>query len=111
MDSPLSSGKKLGRYEIRCKLGEGGMGEVYLAVDTSELGRTVAIKLLSPEGAANPQRMQRFIQEAKTVSALNHPNILPIYEFGQEGDTRFIATEFVDGETLRQHMLTRMKLH
>lgn len=87
------------------------MGEVYLAVDMSELGRTVAIKLLSPEVAANPKRMQRFVQEAKTVSALNHPNILTIYEFGQEGDTRFIATEFVDGETLREHMLTRVKLH
>jgi serine/threonine protein kinase/TolB-like protein/Flp pilus assembly protein TadD len=107
----VAAGTKLGRYEIRSRLGEGGMGEVYLAVDTSELGRTVAIKLLSPEVAANPKRMQRFVQEAKTVSALNHPNILTIYEFGQEGDTRFIATEFVDGETLRQHMLTRIKLH
>jgi serine/threonine protein kinase/tetratricopeptide (TPR) repeat protein len=107
----LATGTKLGRYEIRSKIGAGGMGEVYLAVDTSELGRTVAIKLLSAEVAANPKRMQRFVQEAKTVSALNHPNILTIYEFGQEGDTRFIATEFVDGETLRAHMVTRMKLH
>ena len=107
----LASGTKLGRYEIRSKIGEGGMGEVYLAVDTSELGRTVAIKLLSAEVAANPKRMQRFVQEAKTVSALNHPSILTIYEFGQEGATRFIATEFVDGETLRQHMLKRLKLH
>jgi serine/threonine-protein kinase len=107
----LAAGTKLGRYEIRSKIGEGGMGEVYLAVDTSELGRTVAIKLLSAEVAANPSRMQRFVQEAKTVSALNHPNILTIYEFGQEGNTRFIATEFVDGETLRAHMARRMKLH
>jgi hypothetical protein len=65
----LAAGTKLGRYEIRSKLGEGGMGEVYLALDTGELGRPVAIKLLSPEVAANPQRMQRFVQEAKTVSA------------------------------------------
>lgn len=107
----ITAGTKLSRYEIRAKLGEGGMGEVYLAVDTSELGRTVAIKLLSPEVAANPKRMQRFVQEAKTVSALNHPNILTIYEFGQEGDTRFIATEFVDGVTLREHMFARLKLH
>src|SRR6476620_8830371 len=105
----LAAGTKLGGYEIRSKIGEGGMGEVYLAVDTSELGRTVAIKLLSAEVAANPKRMQRFVQEAKTVSALNHPNILTIYEFGQEGDTRFIAAEFVDGETLREHMATRLK--
>lgn len=107
----LTTGAKLGRYEIRSKIGEGGMGEVYLAVDTSELGRTVAIKLLSAEVAANPKRMQRFVQEAKTVSALNHPNILTIYEFGLEGETRFIATELVDGETLRAHMVTRLKLH
>lgn len=107
----IPAGTKLGHYEIRSKLGEGGMGEVYLARDTTELGRIVAIKLLSPEVAANPKRMQRFVQEAKTVSALNHPNILTIYEFVQEGDSRFIATEFVDGETLREHMLTGVKLH
>src|SRR3989442_13253751 len=88
------------------------MGEVYLAKDASELERTVAIKLLPAEVASDTKRMQRFIQEAKTVSALNHPNILTIYEFGQEGETRFIATEYVDGVTLRQHMRTRrMKLH
>src|SRR5436190_4556998 len=107
----IAAGTKLGRYEIRSKIGEGGMGEVYLAFDTSELGRTVAIKLLSAEVAANAKRMQRFIQEAKTVSALNHPNILTIYEFGQEEDQRFIVTEFVDGVTLRRHMLSRLKLH
>lgn len=80
----LSSGTKFSRYEIHSKLGEGGMGEVYLARDTSELDRSVAIKLLPPEVAADPKRMQRFIQEARTVSALNHPNVLTIYEFGQE---------------------------
>jgi serine/threonine protein kinase/TolB-like protein/Tfp pilus assembly protein PilF len=110
-NSELNPGQAIGHYEVLRMLGEGGMGEVYLAVDTTELGRTVAIKLLSPEVAANPKRMQRFVQEAKTVSALNHPNILTIYEFGQEGATRFIATEFVEGRTLREHMLTRLKLH
>jgi serine/threonine protein kinase/tetratricopeptide (TPR) repeat protein len=80
------------------------MGEVYLAQDTTELGRTVAIKVLPAEVAADPKRMQRFVQEAKTVSALNHPNILTIYEFGQEGATRFIATEYVDGVTLREYL-------
>jgi eukaryotic-like serine/threonine-protein kinase len=79
------------------------MGEVYLAFDT-ELDRTVAIKIL-PEGVAtNEQRLRRFIQEAKAASALNHPHILTIHEIGTVGNTRFIATEFIDGETLRQRM-------
>jgi serine/threonine protein kinase/tetratricopeptide (TPR) repeat protein len=94
----------LGRYEIRSKIGKGGMGEVYLAQDTTELERTVAIKVLPAEVASDPKRMQRFIQEARTVSALNHPNILTIHEFGQEGATRFIATEHVDGVTLRDYL-------
>jgi eukaryotic-like serine/threonine-protein kinase len=111
-DVTLSSGTKLSRYEIRSKLGEGGMGQVYLARDTSELDRTVAIKLLPAEVAADPKRMQRFIQEARTVSALNHPNVLTIYEFGQEGETRFIATECVEGVTVREHLRAhRVKLH
>ncbi len=101
---PLSPGTRLGRYDIRSKIGEGGMGEVYLAQDTTELGRTVAIKVLPAEVASDPRRMQRFVQEARTVSALNHPNILTIYEFGQDGATRFIATEHVDGVTLREYL-------
>src|SRR6185295_5580637 len=83
------------------------MGEVYRAQDMSELERTVAIKLLPADVASDPKRMQRFVQEAKTVSALNHPNILTIYEFGQEGGMRFIVTEYVDGVTLRDHMMRR----
>lgn len=107
----LSAGTKLGRYEIRSKIGAGGMGQVYLARDTSELDRTVAIKLLPAEVAADPKRMQRFVQEARTVSALNHPNILTIHEFGREGATQFIATEYVEGLTLREHSRThRLKL-
>jgi len=108
----LVPGTRLGRYEIRAQLGAGGMGEVYLARDTSELDRSVALKILPPEVAANPKRMQRFIQEARTVSSLNHPNILTIHEFGQEGDTRFIATEYVEGVTLREHLRAhRLKVH
>ena len=108
----LSPGTKLGRYEIRAELGAGGMGQVYLAQDTSELNRTVAIKLLPPEVAADSKRMQRFILEARTVSALNHPNVLTIYEFGQEGVTRFIVTEYVEGVTLREHLRAhRLRLH
>ncbi|MGI9065007.1 MAG: protein kinase domain-containing protein, partial [Pyrinomonadaceae bacterium] len=71
----LTGGTKLGRYEIRSKIGEGGMGEVYLAHDT-QLDRKVALKILSADLASNQERMRRFVQEAKAVSALNHPNIL-----------------------------------
>jgi eukaryotic-like serine/threonine-protein kinase len=95
---------RLGHYEIRAPLATGGMGEIYLAQDTSELDRKVAIKVLPTELSSDPNRMQRFIQEARTVSALNHPNILTIYEFGQEGPTRFIAMEYVDGVTLREYL-------
>src|SRR6266536_2113033 len=99
----LNPGAKLGRYEIRSKIGEGGMGEVYRAQDT-ELDRTVAIKILPENLASDQQRLQRFIQEAKAASALNHPHILTIYEIGTIGNSRFIATEFIDGETLRPHV-------
>ena len=105
----IAAGTRLGRYEIRSKIGAGGMGEVYLALDT-ELDRTVAIKILPASIAADDQRLQRFIQEAKSASALNHPNILTIYEVGSLGDSRFIATEFIDGDTLRPHIGAGMKL-
>jgi serine/threonine protein kinase/Tol biopolymer transport system component len=103
----ISAGTKLGRYEIRSKIGEGGMGEVYLARDTSELGRSVALKIVSAEVAKDKDRLQRLTQEARTVSNLNHPNILTIYEFGQTESVSFIATEFVDGVTLREHLSNR----
>jgi eukaryotic-like serine/threonine-protein kinase len=105
----LAPGTKLGRYEIRSKIGEGGMGEVYLALDT-ELDRMVAIKILPGHLASNQQRLQRFIQEAKATSALNHPHILTIHEIGIEGATRFIATEFIEGETLRPRITEGLKL-
>ena len=109
---PLSEGIKLGRYEIRAHIGTGGMGQVYLAQDTSELDRTVAIKLLPAAVAADPKWMQRFIREARTVSGLNHPNVLTIYEFGVHESTRFMAMEYVDGVTLREHLnATRLNLH
>ena len=85
------------------------MGQVYLAHD-AELDRPVAIKLLTESVAADSQRLQRFVQEAKAASALNHPHILTIYEIGNFEGTRFIATEFIDGETLRERMTARMKL-
>jgi len=88
------------------------MGQVYLAQDTSELNRTVAIKLLPAEVAADPKWMQRFIREARTVSGLNHPNVLTVYEFGVHDSTRFMAMEYVDGVTLREHLNNnRLNLH
>lgn len=96
----LAAGTHLGRYKIRSKIGEGGMGEVYLAQDT-KLERTVALKVLPAKVAVDRQRMQRFIQEAKTASSLNHPNILTIFEIGEADGTHFIATEFIDGRILR----------
>src|SRR5947209_8022535 len=99
----IRSGTRLGRYEIRSKIGEGGMGEVYLAQDT-KLDRKVARKIL-PADAAHSDRMKRFVQEAKAASALNHPNIITIYEIDQTDSIDFIATEFIDGETLRERML------
>jgi len=109
---PISEGIKLGRYEIRAHIGTGGMGQVYLAQDTSELDRAVAIKLLPSEVAADPKWMQRFIREARTVSGLNHPNVLTIYEFGVHDSTRFMVMEYVDGVTLRQHLKGhRLNLH
>ncbi|HXI73983.1 MAG TPA: serine/threonine-protein kinase, partial [Pyrinomonadaceae bacterium] len=105
----MKPGTKLGHYVIRSKIGAGGMGEVYLAIDT-ELDRTVAIKILPAALAADAQRLQRFVQEAKAASALNHPHILTIYEIGVTGNSRFIATEFIDGDTLRPHIGAGMKL-
>src|SRR2546421_12835739 len=99
----FSAGTKLGRYEIRSKIGEGGMGEVYLAEDT-KLDRKVALKILPAAVAAHPDRMRRFVQEAKAASALNHPNIITIHEVEQIDSVNFIAMEFIDGETLRQRM-------
>ncbi len=103
----LSPNTTLSHYSIVSKLGAGGMGEVYLAQDTSELGRMVALKILPAELADNKDRLQRFIQEARTVSNLNHPNILTVHEFGKTESASFMATEYVDGVTLRQHVSNR----
>ena len=106
----LTTGQRLGSYEVVSHIGRGGTGEVYLAED-SRLGRKVALKLLRSEFTGNEDRLRRFRQEARAASALNHPNILTIFEIGSEDSTHFMVTEYVEGETLRQHMASaRMKL-
>ena len=108
---PLSPNTHLGRYEIRSLLGVGGMGEVYLAEDT-QLHRKVAIKLLPADLSTNRDRLERFEREAYAASSLNHPNILTIHEIGMESGSKFIATEFIDGESLRQRLTrTRPEFH
>jgi len=99
----IAPGTRLDRYEIISPLGAGGMGEVYLALDT-RLDRRVALKLLPAEYTQDADRVRRFIQEAKAASALNHPNIITIHEIGEIGETHFMTTEFIDGQTLRQEM-------
>ncbi len=93
-------GAQLGTYQILHELGRGGMGEVYLAQD-QKLGRRVALKLLPTRFTHDPERLHRFRQEARAASALNHPNIVTIFDIGQEQGRHFMATEFVEGETLR----------
>ncbi|MGO9254943.1 MAG: protein kinase domain-containing protein [Bryobacteraceae bacterium] len=94
---PLAPGTTLGPYEILAPLGAGGMGEVYRARDT-RLARDVALKTLPAEFARDPSRRQRFAQEARAVAALNHPNIVAVYDVGAEGDIAYMVTELVDGE-------------
>ena len=99
----LAAGQQMGHYQIVSQLGVGGMGEVYLAEDTT-LGRKVALKLLPVDFTRDIDRVRRFQQEARAVSALNHPNIVTIHEVGQVDHRQFIATEFIDGETLRRRI-------
>jgi serine/threonine-protein kinase len=99
----ISAGEQIGRYKIRSAIGKGGMGEVFLAEDT-ELERVVALKVLPEDLANDPERMRRFVQEAKSASALNHPNIITIHEIGKTDNTHFIATEYIEGETLHSRL-------
>ncbi|HYO91957.1 MAG TPA: protein kinase [Pyrinomonadaceae bacterium] len=105
---PLPEKSLIGRYEIRSQLGAGGMGEVYLAYDT-QLHRLVALKILPAHLASDVQRMRRFTQEARSASSLSHPNIIAIYEIGQADSVHFIATELVDGVTIR-HLMARSRM-
>jgi serine/threonine protein kinase/tetratricopeptide (TPR) repeat protein len=97
-------GTQLGRYKILSRLGAGGMAEVYLAQDT-QLKRSVALKLLSDRFAFDESHLHRFAQEARAASSLNHPNILTIYEIGEAEHAHFIATELIEGQTLRRRLI------
>src|SRR6266508_596212 len=97
----IETGAKLGRYEIRSKLGAGGMGEVYRARD-SQLGRDVAVKVLPTIVSTDPDRLRRFEQEACAASALNHPNILVVHDIGAHDGTIYVVSELLEGETLRK---------
>jgi serine/threonine-protein kinase len=104
---PDMTGRKLGPYVISSPIGSGGMGEIYLARHT-RLDRDVALKLLPSHFTSDPQRLARFTQEARAVSALNHPNIITIFDVGHIEEIHFIATEYVEGQTLRQLVKTRL---
>ena len=99
----LSAGDKLGPYEILAPLGAGGMGEVYRARDT-RLGRTVALKVLPTQFAADPDRVRRFEREGRAAAALNHPNIVVLYEAGLQNGMYYVATELLEGESLRERL-------
>ena len=99
----VAAGVKFGPYEVVAPVGEGGMGEVYRARDT-RLNRSVAIKILPEAIASDPMRMQRFEQEARTVAALNHPNVLAVYDVGVQEETPYLVMELLEGETLRERL-------
>jgi hypothetical protein len=97
----LSAGQSLSHYKILKLLGAGGMGEIYLARDEN-LDRRVAVKILNEKFARHESNLQRFIKEAKAASALNHPNILTIYEIGESENAHYIVSEYIEGKTLRE---------
>jgi len=104
VQSPPAMPAFIAHYRIIQRLGKGGMGEVFLAEDTKQHGRKVALKILPPELTRDENRVKRFKQEARAVLALNHPNILTIFEIGQAGAVHYMATEYIQGETMRRRL-------
>jgi eukaryotic-like serine/threonine-protein kinase len=100
----ITVGTRLGPYEILAPLGAGGMGEVYRAKDM-RLGRDVAVKVLPPDLSRDPERLKRFEKDARSASALNHPNIVTVYDIGESGETSYIAMELVQGRTVRDPLV------
>ena len=100
---PLAPAFRLGPYEIIDLLSAGGMGEVYRARDT-RLGRQVAVKVLPAAFAADPERLDRFEKEAQAAGALNHPNIVAVFDVGSHDGTSFVVSELIDGSTLGEHL-------
>src|SRR5437016_3045735 len=100
----LLVGRTIGHYKLSERIGTGGMGEVYLATDVTA-GRKAALKLLPERFTGDPERLKRFQQEARAVVGLNHPNILTVYEVGEDHSTHYIASELIEGETLRQRLM------
>ena len=99
----ILSATKVGRFEIRSKIGEGGMGEVYRARD-EKLNRDVAIKVLPSTLSQDEDRLRRFKQEAQAAGALNHPNILAVYDVGTHDDAPYVVSELLEGESLKQRL-------
>ncbi len=106
---PIGPGARFNHYEVSVLLGKGGMGEVYLAQDTT-LQRRVALKILPAEFTQDADRLRRFAQEARAVSALNHPNLVTIYEIGEQQGVNFMAYEYVDGQPLRDRLQQAVSL-
>src|SRR5207249_3246314 len=105
----LISGTKVGPYEIQVLIGAGGMGEVYRARDP-RIGRDVALKVIAASFSSDPDRLRRFEQEVRTAGALNHPNILTIFDVGSENGSTYLVAELLVGETLRDHLDSRLPL-
>src|SRR6266487_6810090 len=106
----LLIGRTIGHYKISERIGTGGMGDVYLATDI-KAGRKAALKLLPERFTGDAERLKRFQQEAHALVGLNHPNILTVYEIGEDHSTHYIASELIDGETMRQRLMRgRMEL-
>jgi serine/threonine protein kinase len=101
---PLTSGTRLGPYEVISSAGAGGMGEVYRGRDT-RLDRTVAIKILPEHLASNPEAKQRFDREARAISSLNHPNICTLYDVGHQDGIDYLVMEFLEGQTLAERLM------